>query len=67
MTPLASALTKSASSLGWPIRLGPQSIALPEGTVLGDRLGKAHEMRVEGGKLKVALAPRSSAIYIARR
>jgi neopullulanase len=45
--------------------LDAQSIALPEGTVLGDRLGK--EIRVEGGKLKVALAPRSSAIYIARR
>jgi hypothetical protein len=39
---------------------------LPEGTVLGERLGKAPEIRVEGGKLKVALAPRSSAIYIAR-
>ena len=47
--------------------LDAQSIALPEGTVLGDRLGKAPEIRVEGGKLKVVLAPRSSAIYIARR
>ena len=47
--------------------LDARSIALPEGTVLGDRPGKAPEIRVEGGKLKVALAPRSSAIYIARR
>ena len=46
--------------------LEAQLISLPEGTVLRDRLGKAPEIRVEGGKLKVALAPRSSAIYIAR-
>jgi glycosidase len=46
--------------------LEAQRITLPEGTVLRDRLGKAPEIRVEGGRLKVALAPRSSAIYIAR-
>jgi len=46
--------------------LEAQLTTLPGGTVLGDRLGNAPEIRVEGGKLKVALVPRSSAIYIAR-
>jgi hypothetical protein len=46
--------------------LEAQRITLPEGTVLRDRLGKAPEIRVEGGRLKVTLAPRSSVIYIAR-
>lgn len=49
---------------------GPADLEVPaapaglaEGTAVGDRLGGATRLRVEGGRLRVSLPPRAAALY----